>query len=373
MELFVSYGSNYFSGRQKDYGLLPTLKDYEQGDSLVRKLLNLVDDGTAEKQLTTHNETQTNAGNKSSLRIEPQSTSARRPLATPSIQSTVLDLLQTLADVWQSRPLETLPAKPEHVSYVSQYGTSNLHFNRSIRSLDWLEEHGLCMDNIRSGPSSTIPQAGGRGAFAARFIPKGNVVAPMPLIHIPDRNLYRMYDSSMPRDNDDDDEGQLYRNASAPVHWQLMLNYCFGHRHSSLLLCPYGVLTSTINHSQQRANTKIMWSQKASRHYEWLEQPVREWGRTRHAGLAFELIATRDIRPGEEIVLDYGDEWEAAWQEHVATWKPPPPPWGSKSYVTADEFNQRLDVPIHTQTWSFRHDMRIPDEIMPKAWLDRLK
>ena len=27
---------------------------------------------------------------------------------------------------------------------------------------------------------------------------------------------------------------------------------------------------------------------------------------------------------GEEIFLDYGPEWEAAWSEHVENWKPPP-------------------------------------------------
>ena len=27
---------------------------------------------------------------------------------------------------------------------------------------------------------------------------------------------------------------------------------------------------------------------------------------------------------GEEIFLDYGPEWEAAWSEHVQNWKPPP-------------------------------------------------
>ena len=103
------------------------------------------------------------------------------------------------------------------------------------------------------------------------------------------------------------------------MHWQLMLNYCFGHRHSSLLLCPYGVLASFINHSQKRNNTKVQWSQKAMAHPEWLEQPLDDWVDNFHNGLAFELIATRDIRKGEEVLLDYGNEWEAAWRQHVSS------------------------------------------------------
>jgi hypothetical protein len=35
-----------------------------------------------------------------------------------------------------------------------------------------------------------------------------------------------------------------------------------------------------------------------------------------------ELVANRDIAKGEEIFLDYGDEWEAAWQRHVRYWQP---------------------------------------------------
>merc|ERR1712038_2095300 len=32
--------------------------------------------------------------------------------------------------------------------------------------------------------------------------------------------------------------------------------------------------------------------------------------------------ALRDIEPKEEIFLDYGEDWEAAWENHVKNWKP---------------------------------------------------
>jgi hypothetical protein len=38
--------------------------------------------------------------------------------------------------------------------------------------------------------------------------------------------------------------------------------------------------------------------------------------------LAMDLIALRDIAPGEEVFVDYGDEWEAAWERHVQEWRP---------------------------------------------------
>ena len=35
-----------------------------------------------------------------------------------------------------------------------------------------------------------------------------------------------------------------------------------------------------------------------------------------------EYIALRNIKQGEEIVMDYGPTWEKAWYNHIQTWKP---------------------------------------------------
>jgi hypothetical protein len=33
-------------------------------------------------------------------------------------------------------------------------------------------------------------------------------------------------------------------------------------------------------------------------------------------GLASDVVALRDIQPGEEAFIDYGSEWEEAWKTH---------------------------------------------------------
>ena len=48
--------------------------------------------------------------------------------------------------------------------------------------------------------------------------------------------------------------------------------------------------------------------------------------------LLLELVALRDISPGEELFLDYGTAWQTAWQQHVQAWKPPP---GAQQYAPA--------------------------------------
>ena len=34
------------------------------------------------------------------------------------------------------------------------------------------------------------------------------------------------------------------------------------------------------------------------------------------------IVVTLNIDEGEEILLDYGNYWEDAWNHHVANWKP---------------------------------------------------
>jgi hypothetical protein len=95
--------------------------------------------------------------------------------------------------------------------------------NQGKHTLEWLQEHGKCQDHLRPGTSS-IPQAG-RGAFAARNLPKGTVVGYAPLIHIGEKAM-DLWNIKYPAGYNQTD---------------LVINYSFGHSKSSLLLTPYGM------------------------------------------------------------------------------------------------------------------------------------
>jgi len=190
------------------------------------------------------------------------------------------------------------------------------------------------MDNIKVG-NSTNPDAG-RGAFANRFIPKGGLVAPAPLIHIPDYNALKVF---LPKDSET--AGNIVPDRDGPFSFQLLLNYCFGHEESTLLLCPYGLLTAFINHSHEQPNTKIQWSGDM-RNPEWRLQPIDYWANTYHAGLQIDFVALRDIEEDEEIFIDYGAAWEAAWQEHVKKFVP------RKNYIPAFELNEMENIDYRT-------------------------
>ena len=82
-------------------------------------------------------------------------------------------------------------------------------------------------------------------------------------------------------------------------------------------MCPYGVVSSLINHAPgEEANVQITWSQKSTTHAEWWDQPISDWAYTNGSGLSFEYIATRDIAAGEEVLIDYGPAWQAAWDAY---------------------------------------------------------
>lgn len=446
MELFVDYGYSYFESRPQNYGPTPREEHYELGDELMAAFYNLTENvGWATHDATCDHDSEQAC--KSPV-LDATAATHRKEL---------YELILSLKDTFFSPVLATLPQDVGVVEYVAHHGVRFGEYLRSIQTIEWLEEHGTCMDNLREGKSS-IPQAG-RGAFAHRPIASGQVVAPLPLIHV-DRNVLAMY-GSVEEVHPDSPHHQA--DAERPLHQQLLLNYCFGHRDTQLLLCPYGVTTALINHSQQKANAKIVWSEKTMRQPEWLLQHPTEWIHELTAGLAFDLVATRDIQQGEEVLIDYGDEFEEAWNRHVQNWRPPS---DAEAYVPAykldelekiktvaegsysseskdifcrDEFRifagfekaefhlhscratdrwqnadgdyrynvelfERVeyfeadgypdicfeilrevlfDVPRdcifiedafytrdHAQPWSFRHDMRIPDEIFPAAWID---
>ena len=96
-----------------------------------------------------------------------------------------------------------------------------------MRTAEWLEENGACIDNIVAGVSA-IPQAG-MGAFAVRTIEKGSQITTTPVITLDREELYLWGDM------EGTEEGGERRELMGD---QLLLNYCYSHVNSSLLFFP---------------------------------------------------------------------------------------------------------------------------------------
>lgn len=244
---------------------------------------------------------------------------------------------------------------------------------RLSRSLDWLQKNGVCVDAISVRPS-TIPGIG-RGAFSKRALSIGERITTSPVVHF-DRSQMLIMEQKYNHDElpFNRDHGIVYKREVK--RRQLLLNYCFGHPDSTVLLLPLAPGVNFINHSRERVNAYVQWSildrlydtsypLKKLSHFDLLEKHVVN---DRHQ-LAFDIVASRSIRPGEEIFLDYGDEWVAAWEKHLDEWKTPAEYEG---YVSAAEFKKE-----HTgetiRTSSEQINLPYPDNLrtacffLPKA------
>lgn len=305
-EIFVHYGTNYFKSREEYLGYIATPDDYESMDGLLMKFDKKIRRDPFLKSLFNTND-----------------------LTAEEVYDAMSFVLNTTNPMFEQ-------ILPEHdvLDEMLAAGVGFLHFNRSIQDYSWLEENGRCMDNIVVG-TSRIHQAG-RGAFARRNLTKGSIVAPLPLLQVPREHLV-MYAEKR-------NTTTITPDRENPVHHQLLLNYCFSHPRSDLLLCPHGVATMLLNHSPE-PNVMLAWNDALSSHPEWRTLPPKEWIGNFTAGLVMDLIAIRDISEGEELYLDYGPTWQNAWEEHIAKWKPSE---DAKDYIDAHDLNTmtQLDLRI---------------------------
>jgi hypothetical protein len=164
-------------------------------------------------------------------------------------------------------------------------------------TLDELKETGYCLDNVR--PRKSRIKEAGRGAFATRHIQKGTLIAPVPVAPISS--------SALKMDK-----------AKSQQQQQLLRNYCFGHPNATTLLYPYGPMINLINH-YTKPNVKLQWSEQSQA---LLSRPLPQDNEAETPFLLMELVATRELKEGEELYLNYGRDWEEAWFKHTQAWKP---------------------------------------------------
>lgn len=224
------------------------------------------------------------------------------------------------------------------------------HMTTTPRTTEWIRENGMCLDNLVPR-KSTLPHAG-QGAFAQYFVPKGAIVVPAPMLHIVNKDVLLIHEMNDDEDDDDaDDDGDDESDddiVESQPKWQLLLNYCFGHNESSLLLCP-DTNAILINHCSQRMkqcgphgpNAEYRWSSGwEPKSDEFRKMTLDELAKQPGRGLSMEIVALRDIQAGEEVFIDYGSEWEIAWEAHVTNWKPPAVK-DSESFLSAKEANEQ--------------------------------
>ena len=308
-ELFKFYGDHWFTHHRRAaiFGKIPLSNDYPRATKMIKKLMQL--------SVAT------------AITSKPIKNESQNQKMQDAFQEFYEDIIIKTINQgkWESRLLNALPKTVEDVHVAHSAGdVTVLHQPNAIREIDWLRRNGKCIDHIRSGPS-TMKQAG-HGAFAKRDLPAGVIITGSPVHHLPDYTFMNMYNISNQIDSDGKEiPNKYYRLLDEVRQMQLFYNYCFGHPESTLLLCPYGSGVNYINHNQTLANVKIQWATNMDLVHSdhMLENAtIEELKLSSRPTLAFDYVATRSIKEGEELFMDYGDVWEEAWNHHVATYEP---------------------------------------------------
>ena len=328
-ELFVSYGDEWFAARESTLGIVPGGNHFREADERLRRFWG----GGGEDADDRGEEYETLLGE---------------------------------AEREDPRLRRAFPDKVEDVPLALSVGTARFSAPNSIRTEEWLRENGACIDNIVGG-TSTIPQAG-RGAFATRFIKKGDRIAATPVLTL-EREMLLLWEERKTAKGDDDEGGP--ETDWDVVGHQLLLNYCYGHADSSLLFFPYASTVNFINHGAAGdVNAEIRWSTLPSHRSEWLLSSLQEMKERTSTGLMFDIVAIKDIRRGEEVLLYYGKEWEESWNRHLREWSSNVA--GGRTNITESlnlptnaDFNQQEDLFVRTE--EEQRDNPYPSYIMTRC------
>ena len=288
-EIFLDFGAEY-SGYEDV--IKPNIDDYRKMDEAIEKMLEFF------------NKHAENIGEKAADEV---------------YQFMKNDVLDLTAEARAPAARSLLPSTYHGLQEIMDKGGSALNTYPSVvKDVDWLKNNAYCQDNLVVGVSKI--EHAGRGAFTKRDMKKGEVVAPVPLVAL---NYGRKALTMEEYLNEDGEEVAADEHgATKYVKTQQLLNYMLEHPQSSVLFFPAGPLVPYINHGGKEANVKMIWSTKSwSRVKNTQNLEVGLLSGVGSIDMMLELVATRPIKKGEEVLLDYGESWAEAWKKHTDEWK----------------------------------------------------
>jgi len=254
-----------------------------------------------------------------------------------------------------------IPANPRKLKQIQDSGGTFMYrYQDMIRSNEWLEENGFCLDTISQGVS-TIPNAG-RGAFANREIKEGENVIITPLLHIADKNLLTMYPIQ-------DASDETFDESNGPIGKQMLLNYAFGHPDSDMVFVPTGPQVTLINNGGTDANARLEWANSddvlSNANY-YLGLTVDEMVDVKETVLVMKVVAKRDIGEGEEITINYGTSWQSAWDAYESNWKETKE--GKPHPLKAEDLKRMYkNKPLETE--EILHQIPYPENVFAACYL----
>ncbi|KAG7345925.1 SET methyltransferase domain containing protein [Nitzschia inconspicua] len=348
-ELFADYGEYWFLDRQLgDSGKhIPRSKDYEKAAQMC--------EGWIDKAMQANHSDWLKQEDLDEVLSKYQGDNSERVLSLiPKTVEDMSSLLRVASDVSHKERIDALQMEMAKRMTIREQAT-----------VSWIEENGLCLENIVPR-KSTIRQAG-MGAFAQWSIKKGEVIVPVPtLVQVVNADAFDIFEM-------EDDGENYFAYGETPYTKQLLLNYCFGNPNSTMVVCP-ATNANLINHCGPLVkgegacqdgipNARVRFATEFDpMTKDWLNldlADIEERVKNKQRGISLEVVALRDIEPNEEIFIDYGRSWEEAWLEHVRNWRPP----DDEGFFAVSRLNKNVTVYLRTEeeleTRPYPQDVRV--------------
>lgn len=160
-------------------------------------------------------------------------------------------LVKRSVAIFNKRVALLLPGSPKGLETRDLLGSHTVFAALTNRTVSYLEGNGQCLDDVEV--KSIGSNSSEVGLFARRLVKKGNVIVPVPLF------AQRV-------------EGTCLANAESCTPTsigQSVSKYCYGHKESSLALCPLSsavyIRTSSANKKESGpANAALKWSSRVN-------------------------------------------------------------------------------------------------------------
>ena len=164
-------------------------------------------------------------------------------------QGGALLMVKRSVEKFNKKVAALLPGSSKALESRDLLASSSAFSALNNKTISYLEANGQCLDDVMAKPSSTRPLE--MGLFTRRPVKKGNVIVPVPLY------AKRRHGSCF-ANND---------SCTAGTEGQNFVKHCFGHKDSSLLLCPLSSAafirpSHTDGDSMAEANAALKWSSR---------------------------------------------------------------------------------------------------------------
>lgn len=294
MEIFPSYGDTWDKDESSPYQDKLTRNDFFEADQVVDRIVEFYD------------------------RFEDEMSEEMKE----DMLDFMLDQILGFAGGIRAATIKSLiPQNYRKLKSVQEAGGTFLYRHKGlIKRPKWLEKNAVCVDNMYSA-KSTVPEAG-RGAFASQDFAEGDVISVVPTVLFGNKDLMLMYD--VVDTTGEENESKIVKtfDKSKPRGQQLAVNYALGHPESTFLFLPMSPMVNFINH-KSTPNAVLKWSEHSTLYNDqatW-DHTVEEVQNFKSNMVVFQIDATEDIKKGDEIFINYGQEWEEAWRKYRNLWE----------------------------------------------------